>query len=228
VVQTRFISPWITLLSPVPREDQEDVTEMEEASPSPVFSWPPGFLKMGVVDPESSWPGTATSADWFSGLDDLSWPPQISLDSEKVELDAGDEPTSVEEDSFVDVTVPPLFQTVACSIVLEDISELLREVPSTQSRRRRTSESQEQPPELLGSKDAEVEVLLPTPLCQQPPPRPWLQAEVLSSFGESGGPCLVALLTNRHASWSIVPQQLHCPALQWRQCSRPQWLSAVC
>ena len=41
-------------------------------------------------------------------------------------------------------------------------------------------------------KDAEVKVVSLTPLCQQQPPRPWLQAEVLSSFGESGGPCLVA------------------------------------
>jgi len=77
-------------------------------------------------------------------------------------------------------------------VVLEDISELLHEVPSMQPQRRRSSESQEQPPELLGPKDAEVDVVLPTPLCQQPPPRPWLQAEVLSSFGESGGSCLVA------------------------------------
>jgi len=122
---------------------------MEEASPSPMFNRPPGFPKVGVVDPESSWPGTATSADWFSGPDDLSWPPQ-SLDSEEVELDAGDEPNSVEEDSLVDVTVPPSFQTVACSVALEDISELLHEVPSTQPRRRRTSESQEQPPEAKG------------------------------------------------------------------------------
>jgi len=71
-------------LSPVPRKDQENVTEMEEASPSPLFSWPPGFPKAGVVNPESSRSGTATSADWFSGLDDLGWPPQISLDSEEV------------------------------------------------------------------------------------------------------------------------------------------------
>jgi len=157
-----------------------------------MFNWPPGFPKAGVVDPESSWPGTATSANWFSGPDDLGWPPQINLDSEEVELDAGDEPTSVEDDSLVDITVPPSFQTVACSVALEDISDLLHEVPSTQPRRRRISESQEQPPELLRPKDAEVEVVLPTPLCQQPPPRPWLQAEVLLSFGESGGPCLVA------------------------------------
>jgi len=45
VVQTKFIPPWITPLSPVPKEDQEDVTEMEEASPSPMFSQPPGFPK---------------------------------------------------------------------------------------------------------------------------------------------------------------------------------------
>jgi len=151
---------------------------MEEAPPLPVFSQPPGFPKVGVIDPESNWPGTTTSADWFSGPDDLGWPPQISLDSEEVELDAGDEPTSVEKDSLVDVNIPPSFQTVACSVALEDISELLREVPSTQPQRRRTSESQEQPSELLGPKDAEVEVVLPTPLCQQPPPCPWLQAEV--------------------------------------------------
>jgi len=141
-----------------------------------------------VVDPESSRPGTATSSDWFSGPDDRSWPPQISLDSKEVELDDGDKPTSVEEDSLVDITVPPSFQTVACSVALEDISKLLLEVPSSQPRRRRTCESQEQPPELLGPKDAEVEVVLP-------PPCPWLQAEVLSSFGEFGGtngPCLVA------------------------------------
>jgi len=31
------------LLSPVPREDQEDVTEIEEASPLPVCSQPTGF-----------------------------------------------------------------------------------------------------------------------------------------------------------------------------------------
>jgi len=80
---------------------------------------------------------------------------------------------------------------VACSTVLEDISKLLREVPSMQPWCRWISESQELPPELLGPKDAEVEVVLPTQLCQQPPPRPWLQAEVLPSFGESGGPCLV-------------------------------------
>jgi len=66
VVQTRFIPPWITPLYPVPGEDQEDATEMEEASPSPMFNRPPGFPKAGVVDPESSRPGTATSADWFS------------------------------------------------------------------------------------------------------------------------------------------------------------------
>jgi len=114
---------------------------MEEASPSPIFSWPPGFPKAGVVDTESSRPGTATSADWFSGPDDLAWPPQISLDSEEVELDAGDEPTSVKEDSLVDVTIPPSLQMVACSMALEDISELLREVPSMQPRHQRTSES---------------------------------------------------------------------------------------
>ena len=77
---------------------------------------------------------------------------------------------------------------MACSVELEDISKLLREVPSTQPRHQRTSESQEQPPELLGPKDAEVRVVLPTPLCQQPPPHPWLQAEVLPIFDESGGP----------------------------------------
>jgi len=192
VVQTRFIPPWITPLPPVPREDQEDVTKMEEASPLPMFSRPPGFPKAGVVDPESSRPGIATSADWFSGPDDLGWTPQISLDFEEVELDAGNEPTSVEEDSLVDVTIPPSFQMVACSVALEDISELLHEVPSTQPRGRRTSESQEQPSELLGPKDAEVDVVLLTLLCKQPPPRPWLQVEVLPSFGESGGPCLVA------------------------------------
>ena len=71
MVQTRFVLPWITPLSPVPREDQEDATEMEEALPSPVFSQSPGFPKAGVVDPESSRPGTATSADWFYGPDDL-------------------------------------------------------------------------------------------------------------------------------------------------------------
>jgi len=111
-----------------------------------------------------------------TGSLDLGCTPQISLDCEEGELDAGDEPTSVEEDSLVDVTIPPSFQTVACSLALEDISKLLCEVPSMQPRRRRTSESQEQPPQLLGPKDAEVEVVLPTPLCQQPPPRPWLQA----------------------------------------------------
>jgi len=119
-------------------------------------------------------------------------PPQISLDSE-VKLDAGDEPTSVEEDSLVDVTILPSFQMVSCRVALKDISELLRAVPSTQPRRRRTSESQEQPPELLRPKDAEIEVVLPTPLCQQPPPPPWLQVEVLPSFGEwetmPGRPC---------------------------------------
>ena len=203
LVQTRFIPPWITPLFPVPREDQKDVTEMEEASPSPMFSRPPGFPKVGVVDPESSWPGTTTSANWFSGLHDLSWTTQISLDSEEGQLDAGDEPTYV-QDSLVDVTVPPSFQMVACSMVLEDISKLLHEVPPpTQPLHRRTSESQEQPLELLGPKDAEVEVVLLTPLCQQPPPRPWLQMEVLPSFGESGGPYLITLLTNRHASWGI-------------------------
>jgi len=36
------------------------------------------------------------------------------------------------------------------------------------------------------------------------------------------------LLTNRHASWGIVPQQLHRPALWWRWCSCPQWLSIMC
>ena len=126
-----------------------------------MFNRPPGFPKAGVVDPESSRPGTATSADWFSGPDNLSWPPQISLDSEEVELDASDEPTSVEEDSLVNVIVPPSFQMVACNVALEDISELLHE-----PWRRRTSESQEQPLELLRPKDAEVEVVLPTPLCQ--------------------------------------------------------------
>jgi len=201
---------------------------MEEASLSSMFNRPPGFPKAGVVDPGSSWPITATSADWFSGPDDLSWPPQISLDSEEVELGAGDEPTSVEEDLLVDVTVPPSFQTVACSVALEDISELLHQVPSMQPRRRRTSGSQEQPPELLRPKDAEVDVVLPTPLCQQPPPRPWLQAEVLLSFGESGGPCLVALAHQTARIMGIVPQRLLRPALQWRRSSRPQWLSTVC
>jgi len=47
---------------------------MEEASPSPVFSWPPGFPNACVIDPESSWLGIATSGDWFSGPDDLGWP----------------------------------------------------------------------------------------------------------------------------------------------------------
>jgi len=105
---------------------------MEEASPSPAISRPPGFPKAGAIDPQSSWPGTATSADWFSGPDALGWPPQISLDSEEVELDAGDKATSVEEDMLVDITLPPSFQMVACSVALGDISELLREVPSTQ------------------------------------------------------------------------------------------------
>ena len=74
VVQTRIIPPWIKLLSPVPREDQEDVIKMEDASPSPVFSRPPDFPKAGVVDPESSQPGTATRANWFSGQDTSAGP----------------------------------------------------------------------------------------------------------------------------------------------------------
>ena len=47
----------------------------------------------------------------------------------------------------------------------------------------------------------------------------------MPSFGESGGPCLVAA---DHTSWGIVPQWLHRPALWWRQRSHPQWLSTVC
>jgi len=97
VVQTGFIPPWITLLSPIPREDQEDATEIEEALPSPMFSRPPGFPKVGVVDPECSRPGTPTSADWFSGPDDRGWPPQMSLDSEEVELDDGNKPRPCEQ-----------------------------------------------------------------------------------------------------------------------------------
>ena len=84
-------------------------------------------------------------------------------------------------------------------MALKDISELLHEVPFTQPRRQQTSESQEQPSELLGPKDAEIQVVLLIPLCQQPPPRPWLQAEVLPSFGESGYHAWSPLLTNRHA-----------------------------
>jgi len=181
---------------------------MEEVSPSPVFSRPPGFPKAGVVDPESSWPGTATSSIWFSGLDDLSWSPQITLDSEEGKLDASDEPTSV-EDSLVDVTVPPPFQMVACNVAVEDISELLPEVPSTQPRRRRTSESQEQPSELLGPKDAEVEVVLPTPLCQQPPPRPWLQAEVCHPLVSLGDHAWLPLITHHGVSYPSGSIALH-------------------
>jgi len=60
-----------------------------------------------------------------------------------------------------------------------------------QPQRQSTPEPQEQSPELLGSIDAEVEVVLPTLLCQQTPPRPWLQVEVPPLFGESGRPRLV-------------------------------------
>ena len=189
-----------------------------------MFSQPPGFPKVGVVDPESSRPGTATSANWFSGPDDLDWAPQISLNSEAVELDAGDKPTSVEEELLVNVTIPPSFQTVSCSVALEDISQLLLEVPSTQPRRCRTSESQVQPPELLGSKDAEFEVVLPTLLCLVPGCRLKCRRPLVSL----GDNAWLPLLTNRHISWGIVPQQLHCPALRWRQRSRTQWLSTVC
>ena len=91
---------------------------------------------------------------------------------------------------------------VACSVALNDISKLLRQVPSMQPLCRRTSESQEQPPELLGPKDAEVEV--------------------------SGDHAWSPLLTNRHASWGILPQRCHRPALRWRRRSRPEWLSTVC
>jgi len=70
VVQTRFIPPWIMPLSPVPREDQEDVPEMEEASPLLVFSQPCGFPKAGVVDPESSRHGTG-SVRMADGTDTL-------------------------------------------------------------------------------------------------------------------------------------------------------------
>jgi len=109
-------------------------------------------------------------------------------------------------------------------MALEDISKLLREVPSMQPRLRRTSESQRQPPELLGPKDAEVEVVLPTLLCQQPPPCPWLQAEVLPSFGESGGPCLV---TPAHQPAHIMGYRtpsapLPCTLVETAQ--SPRWL----
>ena len=112
----------------------------------------------------------------------------------------------------------------------EDISELLREVPSTQPRRRRTSESQEQPPELLGPKDAEVEVVLLTLLCQQPPPRPWLQPEVLSSFGESGGPCLVAPAHRpaRIMGYRYRTRAAPSPCTLVETAQSPQWLSTVC
>jgi len=117
---------------------------------------------------------------------------------------------------------------VACSVALEDISKLLREVSSTQPRRRRTSESQEQPPELLGPKDAEVKVVLPTPLCQQPPPRPLLQAEVLPSFGESGGPCLVAPAHQLAHIMGYRTQAAPSPCTLVETLQSPQWLITVC
>jgi len=179
---------------------------MEEASPSPVFSQPPGFpRRVSSIQSLTSLalpPVPTGSLDWTTSAGPLRsvW--------------------ILRRSSWTLATSPPLLRRtrsstspyhrhsrrwLACSVVLEDISKLLREVPSMQPRRRRTSESQEQPPDLLEPKDAEIDVVLPTPLCQQPPPRPWLQADVLPSFGESEGPCLSPLLTNQHASWSIVP-----------------------
>jgi len=70
--------------------------------------------------------------------------------------------------------------------------------------------------------------VLPTPLCQQPPPRPWLQAEVLPSFGESGGPCLSVPAHQPARIMGYHTQRFHRPALQWRRHSRPWWLSTVC
>jgi len=128
VVQTRFVPPWITPLSPVPREDQEDATEMEEASPSPVFSQPPGFPKVRVVDPASSRPGTTTGADWFSGPDDLGWPLRSVWIRRRSSWTPTTSPPLLRTTRSL-TSVPPSFQMVACSMALEDISELLHEVP---------------------------------------------------------------------------------------------------
>jgi len=214
MVQTRFVTPWIMLLSPVPREDQEDATKMEEASPSPVFSRPPGFpRRVSSIQSLASLtppPVPTGSLDWMTSAGPLRsvW--------------------ILRRSSWTLATSPPLLRRtrsstsphhrrsrwwLACSVVLEDISKLLREVPSMQPRRRRTSESQEQPPELLGPKDAEIEVVLPTPLCQQPTPRSWLQADVLPSFGESEGPCLVAPSYQPARIMGYRTQWLHHPAL---------------
>ena len=73
-------------------------------------------------------------SDQASGPDDLGWPPQIILDAEEAMPDADVEPTSGKENSNTDVAVAPSFETVACSMALEDISQLPREVPSTQPR----------------------------------------------------------------------------------------------
>jgi len=54
-------------------------------------------------------------------------------------------------------------------------------------------------------------------MCQQAPPRPWLQVKVPPLFGESGVPCLVTLLTRRCISRGIIPQRLRRLPLLWRQ-----------
>ena len=101
--------------------------------------------------------------------------------------DASIKPTSRERDSDTVAPAAPSFETVACSMALEDILQLLCEVSSMQPWRQSPLESQEQSPELLGLIDTEVEVVLPTLLCPQTPPVPgcrWRCHLFLVSLGD--------------------------------------------
>ena len=166
---------------------------MEEALPSSVFSRPAGFPKASVVDPESSRPGTATSANWFSGPDDLGWP----LRSVWI----------LRRSSWTPETSPPLLRRTCSST--SPYRRRSRQWPAAWHQRTSPNSCVRFPPHSHGV-DGPLSLRLSllsswgprtqrSRLCcqhrcamQQPPPRPGLQAEVLSSFGESGGPCLVA------------------------------------
>jgi len=118
-------------------------------------------------------------------------------------------------------------------MALEDISQLLRKVPSTQPRRRSTPESQQQPPELLGPIDAEVEVELPAPLCLQlahvPGCRSRCHPDLSGKRTTLGRPCRISGAPHRvsHPSGSVTchisgdgSHRQWCSTLCRRRCSR--------
>jgi len=127
--------------------------------------------------------------------------PRITLDPDTASK-LGDFSTLVVAASPPHGIVSPSFGTVTTDVAMEDISQVLRDVPSTQPHHPLSQE----PGELLGSFDPNSQVVLPTLRSQQAvPPRPWISSTVGPPFFACPGRDTRVLVPVRQPALVVEP-----------------------